>query len=270
MGMILAIWGKSGSGKSVLSTNLSCALAKKDNKVALIGANRFYGSIQHYFGMGIKNNESLRSYFTDMMYSNIESFFIECGLTKNLYISSQSNYDDCLGFRKFSKDKVKRFLNLAGECFDYIVVDCDESMDDALSMISLASAHQVVYVTRPTVHYAAFSFGFESLVNGLNLKEKMLVVINYDKRYSDVAVFLPFGIRNGYLVLPYCQMIEKLENSGKPILLSNCRDKSAKKFVGRINELAGMITHGEESLREDAPDYKKPRFFSKIAAVHAE
>ena len=249
MGKMAAVWGKNGAGKSVLAVNLSCALVKKNYKVALIGANRYYGSIQHYFGMGIKKEESLRTYFYDMMYSKIENYFIECSSLKNLYLSSQSNYDDCMGFKKYDREGVGRFLNLARECFDYIIIDCDESMDDALSMLSLTNSDKVVYVTRPTVQFAAFSVGFESLVDGLNLKEKMRIVMNYDKRYSDVETYIPFGKNTDYVVLPYCQTIEKLENYGKPIILTNNRDKTVKRYLNKLDELTYWIAIDEDMLR---------------------
>ncbi|MCL2146372.1 MAG: AAA family ATPase [Synergistaceae bacterium] len=252
MGKIVAVWGKSGSGKSVLSTNLSCALAKRGLKIALIGANRFYGSIQHYFGMGINPDESLRTCFSEMVYSNIEKYFKACAMQKNLYVSSQSNYDDCLGYSKFSRDQVKRFLNLSGECFDIMVIECDDSIDDALSMLSLTHSELVLYVTRPTVQHAAFSNGFESLVKGLSLTDKMQVIVNYDKGYSDIATFLPFGSKHGYTVLPFCQMIEKSENNGRPIILSKHPDNPSKTFIGRINDLVDNIVNEGEHLKSSA------------------
>ena len=246
MGKLVAVWGKSGSGKSVLAVNLSCALAKRKLKVALIDAKRYYGSVQHYFGMTIGKDESLRSYFSDMMYSNIEKYFIECNSIKNLYISSQSNYDDCMGFIKHDREKVRRFFNLVRECFDLVIVDCDESIDDALSMLCLTDSDKVIYVTRPTIQFAAFSHGIENLAEGLNLLEKTQVVMNYDKRNEDVSIFAPFGKGVGYLVIPYCQTIEEMENSGKPIILSNSRDKSVKRYISKINELSDSLVSSLE------------------------
>ena len=255
MNDIIAVWGKNGSGKSTIASNLACLLAKRGHKTAIVGANRLFGSIQHYFDADIPAERSIRHLLAGQESMNIAQYFVECGSVKNLYIASLANGDDFLGYRREMPDAVTRFLGIAKRSFSYTVCDCDESPDDALSMHSLAESSQIAFVTRLTVQCSAFSKACESLVHGLRIAGRMEIVVNAaDARAQGVpSDFTLFGVDRKAIILPYCKDAMLAACEGKPFALSRAVGRKAARYRKGLESLAGALLHGagEEACPAD-------------------
>ena len=241
MNNLIAVWGKNGSGKSTVASNLACCLAKRGCSTAIIGANRFYGALQYMFGVELSEEQSIRNVLTGRNEMGIEPYFREYGLVKGLFIASLSNADDCIGYQKFSADKATRFLNLAKNHFHYTIVDCDESTEDPLSMLALTLADKVIYVTKPNIQHAVFASAYENLVAGLQITDKMEVLFNCNKGVADVDSYQPFHKAGRHSVLPFCKAFELTENLGKPFMTLKSVGRTAKKYKTSMEAIAAML-----------------------------
>ncbi|MDR1439386.1 MAG: P-loop NTPase [Clostridiales bacterium] len=235
--MLISVWGKNGAGKSTISANVACWLARKGYRTALVGANRFYGEIQHYFGLELGPEQSLRNVLSENDSMDMRRYFAEYGPLKALSVASLSNADDVIGCQRMKPGTASRFLELAGKSFDHAIIDCDESTGDALSMLSLVMSDKVLYVTKPGVQFAVFAKACEGLVSGLHIGGRIRIVCNSDKGRQALSDCAAFGAKGGIFALPYCKDVESSENTGKPFILA----KSACRHSGRYRRALGEI-----------------------------
>ena len=240
MGVLIAIWGKNGSGKSTVASNLACVLAKRGNSTAIVGANRLYGSIQHFFGTDIPAERSLRHLLAGEESMNISQYFNECPSVKRLHIASLANSDDCLSYRNEKPDAVKRFLSVAKRSFSFTIADCDESPEDPLSMHCLAESDRIAYVTRLSVQCSAFSKACESLVLGLRIADKIDIVVNASDAQSSggISGCRLFGIERKAFSLPYCKSAQLAACEGKPLEHSRALGRASGRFHAGMESLA--------------------------------
>ena len=247
MGDIIAIWGKNGSGKSTVASNLACLFAKRGHKTAIVGASRLFGSIQHFFGAHIPVERSIRHLLAGQESMGIAQYFHECADIKRLSIASLANDDDCLGCRREKPDAVLRFLGIAKRSFSYTIVDCDESPEDPLSMISLAESSRIAYVTQLTVQCAAFSKACESLVQGLRIAGKLEIVLNaHDLRAGiNPSDFQLFGVERKAIALPYCRDAMLAACDGKPLALARAAGRQSMKYRAGLESLAKALLVGD-------------------------
>jgi septum formation inhibitor-activating ATPase MinD len=243
MGALISIWGKNGSGKSTVAANVACRLAKMGHRTAIVGANRFYGAIQYYFGLELSAEQSLRNILSERDSLDIGRSFVECGaFPKQLRVASLSNDDDAIGCQKMRTATVIRFLELAKKSFEYTLIDCDDSPEDALSMLSLTMAERVLYVMKPSVQGAVFSKACESLVGGLQIREKIYAVYNCDRKKHELSDYRPFGIQRGRsFALPHCREVENSANTGRPFAMSKSVGLGGMRYRRALDAMARHI-----------------------------
>ena len=238
MNLLISVWGKNGSGKSTVASNLACAFARRGYRTALVGANRFYGSIQYFFNMEIHAGQSLRAVLTGEDRLTVSDYFVECASVNGLYIASLADRDDCAGYRKMRTDTVTRFINLVKKSFDVSVFDCDESVEDPLSMYSLTFAEKIIFVTRPSVQHVVFAKAYEPIVTGLQITEQIEVLFVGGNGYDDYSQYAPFGINERYHVLPWCKTIERGQCDEGLVVLGGGADRAAVRYRRVIYALA--------------------------------
>ncbi|MDR1062295.1 MAG: P-loop NTPase [Clostridiales bacterium] len=235
--MLISVWGKNGAGKSTISANLACWLAIKGSRTALVGANRFYGAIQHYFGLDLGPEQSLRNVLSEKDSMDIRRCFVEYGQLKALSVASLSNEDDVIGRQRMRPETAARFLELTDRSFERTIIDCDESTDDALSMLSLVMSDKVLYVTKPGVQFAVFARACESLVGGLRIEDKLRVVCNADKRRQELSDCGAFNVKKDIFALPYCRDVESSGDAGKPFMLARGAGRRGSRYRRALGEI---------------------------------
>ena len=242
MNQLIAVWGKNGTGKSTIAVNAAVCMAKNGYKTAVVGANRFYGSIQHYFGMSFTDEESLRRMLIRGNEIAISPYFKEYELLNGLFLSSLSDADDCTGYRKFGGERSARFLNLVKRSFQCAIIDCEESIEDPISMLALTLSDRIIYCMKPNLQSVAFTTAHENLVEGLHIEKKITAVMNESRGMSDFSDFKPFNIQADVFQIPYCQDVAMNENSGKPFMLTMMPGRKARNYKMAIERFAGQLT----------------------------
>ena len=247
MNDLIAIWGKNGTGKSTVASNLACWLAKNGHTTAIIGANPLFGSIQHFFNADIPAERSIRHLLAGQESMGMSQYFNECPAVKRLSIASLANSDDCLGYRPEKPDSVIRFLGIAKRSYRYTICDCDESPEDPLSMHCLAESSRIAYVTSLTVQGFAFSKACESLVQGLRIADRMEIVVNAPDARAGVGLSgcRLFGIERKATVLPFCKDVRHAACAGKPFALTNCAGRQASRYRAALEALAQKLSRAD-------------------------
>jgi len=237
----ISVWGKNGSGKSTVASNLACAFAKDGYKTALVGANRFFGSIQYCFDMEVQPERSLRAALAGAGGLSAQDCLVECPSVKNLSVASLADSDDCAGYRKVRAEMAVRFIKLINANYQCVLIDCDESVEDPLSMYSLTLSSKILYVTRPSFRSVAFAKAYEPIVTGLQIKEQLHVVLIDDGAGGDAALYIPFGAAGGYCVLPYCKEIGHARGASPPLMLTKSVNRASARYRNEMSRLAKTL-----------------------------
>ena len=253
MNQLIAVWGKNGTGKSTIAVNAAVCMAKNGFKTAVVGANRFYGSIQHYFGMSFSDEESLRRMLIRGNEIAIQPYFKEYELMNGLFLSSLSDADDCTGYRKFGGERSARFLNLVKRSFQCAIIDCEESIEDPISMLALTLSDRIIYCMKPNIQSVAFTTAHENLVEGLHIEKKITAVMNESRGMSDFSDFKPFNTQADVFQIPYCQDVAMNENSGRPFMMAIVPGRKARNYKMAIERFVGQLTVQPEEWEAGQP-----------------
>ena len=205
--------------------------------------------------MSFDDEESLRRMLIRGNEVALQPYFKECEKVSGLFISSLSNLDDCTGYRKISGERSVRFLNLVRRSFSFTTIDCDESIEDPMSMHALTLANKICYCMRPNLQSVAFTAAHENLVDGLHISGKIHAIMNGNRGLSDFSEFKPFGIEADTIQIPYCQGVELNENSGRPFVSGVAAGRGAKRYKASIEQIAGVLAdiQGEEGCPAELP-----------------
>ncbi|WP_313559190.1 AAA family ATPase [Ruminiclostridium cellobioparum] len=258
---VIAVWGKNGTGRSTVATNLAVYLARKGKLVGLVGTNKSYGSIQYYLGTAISEEKSLKNAIEIVNEDDIVKSFVQHPKVKDLFLMSLSNSDNCLKLRGVKEDAGKRLILNTKDKFDYYIIDCTENFTDTLTAIGCQYADIILEIMKPTIQSAAFRISHEELLESIKLKDKIVSIANLNKdlmRISDIEHKAKVKFAQ---ILPYSKNVENAENTGEPITLLGPQNRADKEFIRKITQIAEII---ENKGRIGLPNIERKKGISFI------
>lgn len=249
MAKVISIWGKGGAGKSTITANLASHLAKEGHVVGILGTSKTYGSIQHYFGMQIAKDKSLKRALNVYEEEDIVKRFSQHPTIKNLFVLSLSNDEDCMSIGSITEDEGKRLILNTKDAFDYYIIDCTESFKDTLTLLGLIYADKVIEIVKPTIQGTAFRMAHADLMDSLKITDKLVSITNNNSRFLDTNEIEKELNIKFEVVLPYAKGVERSENDGRPIILSGAANRAEKDFINGIKSIAVSIVSGEAAQK---------------------
>lgn len=185
--MIIAVFGKSGSGKSTIAINLAKSIADSGNAVGIISNELRYADISKLFTVNIPENKSLINAILD--YENVLNYYTE--ITNNIYLLSVGtdtnikNLDIVSDYLKTAskiesdkKNNINSMLNNSLDIFDFLIIDCTDKVDDSLTFISLLNANKIINVIESSVSGISFEIAHKPLKESINFQDKWINVLN--------------------------------------------------------------------------------------------
>ncbi len=260
---VIAVWGKNGSGRSTIATNLAVFLAKQGNLVGLVGASKTYGSIQHYLGIDIPEEKSLKNALESINEDDIVKCFVQHSKVKDLFILSLSNSDNCLKLRSIKEDVGKRLFLNTKDKFDHFIIDCTENFTDTITMIGCQFADCILEIIKPTIQSAVFRKSQDELLESLKFKEKLISIANSNKDLITINDFERSSKLKFAQVLPYSKNVENSENTGEPISLLGAANRTDKEYLKGISQIADLINKNSKQTLEANKSNSKFKFIYK-------
>jgi len=241
---IIAVWGKSNSGKTTFAVNLACTLSKRDRLVGLISSNLNHGDLQVFFGQSVPPEKGLfRALNEDN--PNIGEKFTEYGESKNLfYLSVPSLYTGLL-CDTVTLQNVERMINDAALVFDILVVDGDGDIANPVSGAGLWLSEKIYTLHKPSVAAQMWHQGVSDFVRELHIADKQVHVMQTPngefcgKTYQNMT-----GLSFAY-ELPYVKRAPELENAGRPIYFF--QDRSCRRYSKVLEQIANEVCGGEKA-----------------------
>jgi len=263
--IIVVTSGKGGVGKTTTSASLSCGLARRGHKVAVID-----------FDVGLRNLDLIMGCERRVVYdfvnvvngeANLKQALIKDKRFDNLYIlaASQTRDKDAL-----TKEGVQKVLeDIAAEGFDYIVCDSPAGIEKG-AFLAMYFADQAVVVVNPEVSSVRDSDRILGLLssktrraeNGERVKEHLLLT-RYSPKRVEGGEMLSIGDVEEILglktigVIPESGDVLNASNKGEPVILETESD-AAQAYDDAVARLLG------DTRPMRFTQVEKKGFFSKI------
>jgi septum site-determining protein MinD len=264
--IIVVTSGKGGVGKTTTSASLSCGLARRGKKVAVID-----------FDIGLRNLDLIMGCERRVVYDFVNVIQGDCTLKQALIkdkridtlfvlAASQTRDKDAL-----SSDGVRRVLDeLATEGFDYVICDSPAGIEKG-AHLAMYFADRAVVVVNPEVSSVRDSDRILGLLasktqraeqgNG-GVKEHLLLTRYSPRRVAtgemmsvnDVKEILGLDVIG---VVPESTDVLSASNSGVPVILNDASDAS-RAYDDAVSRLLG------ESLPLRFVDEPKRGFFARM------
>jgi septum site-determining protein MinD len=263
--IIVVTSGKGGVGKTTTSASLSCGLARKGKKVAVID-----------FDIGLRNLDLIMGCERRVVFDFVNVIQGDCTLkqalikdkrleTLHVLAASQTRDKDAL-----TAEGVKKVLDeLAADGFDYIICDSPAGIEKG-AHLAMYFAHRAVVVVNPEVSSVRDSDRILGLLaskteraeKGERVKEHLLLTRYSPRRVAagemlsvaDVKEILGLDVIG---VIPESTDVLSASNAGTPVILNEGSDVS-EAYTDAVERLLGT----ELPLR--FVDEPKKGFFARM------
>jgi septum site-determining protein MinD len=264
--IIVVTSGKGGVGKTTTSASLSCGLARRGKKVAVID-----------FDIGLRNLDLIMGCERRVVYDFVNVIHGDCTLKQalikdkrieTLYVLAASQTRDK---EALSPEGVRRVLDeLAAEGFDYVICDSPAGIEKG-AHLAMYFADRAVVVVNPEVSSVRDSDRILGLLasktqraeqgNG-GVKEHLLLTRYSPRRVAtgemmsvnDVKEILGLDVIG---VVPESADVLSASNSGVPVILNEASDAS-RAYTDAVSRLLG------EPLPMRFIDEPKKGFFARL------
>ncbi len=237
--IIVVTSGKGGVGKTTVSSNLGAALAKLNNKVALVDAD-----------FGLRNLDLLLGLEERVVYTAIDVLAGECRLAQALVKHKSLNGLVLLpaaqnrNKESVSPDQMKKIIDALAKGYDYIIVDSPAGIELGFRN-AIVAAKEALIVTTPEVAAVRDADRVIGLleaegVSNINLivnrvKPKM-VQDNKMMSVEDVLELLGVPLIG---VVPDDEKVIVATNKGEPLVIGEGDSIPAMTFLNIARRLGG-------------------------------
>lgn len=159
MSKIIAVWGNSGSGKSVFSCILAKSLTRSKQKAIIINTDSDLPMLPVWLpGQIIETSASIGRVLSSL---EIDTALVASHVTvlKSYPFIGLMGYatgENPLSYPDLNYEKIRELIYAAAKLVDYVILDCNSSMSNFFTPAAIESADHIIRVLTPDlrgVHY---------------------------------------------------------------------------------------------------------------------
>lgn len=253
--MLVALFGKNGAGKTMLTVQLAQIAAERGQFVGIVSTEIRYGVIQRALGKKVDEAKSIKLAILDS--KNIKKY--ATAFTENIYFYSMADVDDITSHVIEDESLLAKFVEAVKAKFDLVLVDCTDRATDDLTAAFLKQTDLIVNIVESSPDGIAFFNAHKPLRETFYSPEKEVIVLNknIETNLNQETAQRLIGNKIDF-VIPYMPAV--FENK-----LEQKADKHLKKIVSEFYQAFFVIDEAES--KAVAQVKKKPVFGFKKKSV---
>lgn len=240
---IIFVSGKGGVGKTMISTNVSTALARSGKRVLLLDAD--FGLANANIMLGIKGDYSLADVLEGSVDINSAISETKDGLR---ILCGGSGLSNLVGLDQEARFRIIRLVEPLEDTIDYLIIDAPAGIEDnALCYAGASDEICLILTTEPTSFMDAYAtvkvLSMEKKINKIKIIVNMAESISSGKavfgRFQDIVCrFLPVTLElTG--VIPSSKNIQQSIVNRSPMSKNN----SNLKDISLLSEISHTIVN---------------------------
>lgn len=262
MSKVITVFGaKGGIGKTTIAVNLATKLAENNKKVALLDFDIEFGEISVYLNLDVKDTlaeliteKSEFDIDTIRSYMNIHSSGVHV-----LCAPKSPEYSEGI-----NANQIEKLMNILRTYYDYVIIDAPASFND-ITLTAIEGSVMVIFVTGFDISILRNSKLSMNLLEGLQQKEKIKIVVNRDVEgyitAKDVERILGKSI---WCRIPsdYNTAVSAL-NKGIPIVIGSPKTRISFALDELSKLVLGEFEHTYQTQKK-SEEPSKHNFFDKL------
>lgn len=234
---MLAVWGSTASGKTIISVKIAKLLASKKKNVCLVLCDTTL-PILPCLTNEFENKCSIGSILSS---TNISETLIK----KNLTTLKKSDFLAVLGLLKneneytyadFSEEQILEMYSILKNIFDYVIVDCSSYISsNLLSVLALKEANNILKIANQHTKSISYFLSQEQLLksNNIDIDNSVKLLNNY--KNSVVEIFKNCDYKFSYVLelekqFEEKRLLENLSGSKESLIFSKELEKMCKEL----------------------------------------
>lgn len=262
MSKVITVFGaKGGIGKTTIAVNLAAKLAENNKKVALLDFDIEFGEISVYLNLDVK--DTLAELITEKSEFDIDTIrsymnFHSSGVHV-LCAPKSPEYSEGI-----NANQIEKLMNILRTYYDYVIIDTPASFND-ITLTAIEGSVMVVFVTGFDISILRNSKLSMNLLEGLQQKEKIKIVVNRDVEgyitAKDVERILG---KNIWCRIPsdYNTAVSAL-NKGIPIVIGSPKTRISFALDELSKLVLGEFEHTYQTQKK-SEESSKHNFFDKL------
>jgi len=218
--MIIAIWGRSGTGKSLIANELGRLYAKHGKVTVVVDTDMTQPTLPPRLPNTLKNNKlSLGAIFASPQVRDAAIYFHPHPKEKSLFYAGLTKDDHYLSYeidmRQYSQ--AASFAKACEQIADVIILDCSGQRGDPFLAVALNAADNFLLVHTPDTKNACWYLAIKPLLSKSRNESNRSIfhIANAIKKHHAVAEYEKItGIKFSAL-LPFSQSINEADGQGR-------------------------------------------------------
>lgn len=246
-GMMIAVWGNGGSGKTTTAIKLATELANQKKEVIVVLTDNTAPDMQLL--LPYEKEKKTMGYLWSTPNCNSENIYSACVVTKSDYLCLLGYLpgENVFSFPDYTKESIVKIYMELRSIADYVIVDCaSEFVYNVLTTVALEMADKVIRLGEATSK--AFSF-FDSnlplLSDSRYKKEEHIRVLSKVKSYQPREVAI--GKLGMDIELPFAQELELQMIEGE--LFHTVLNKNFTDYYSSLKKLVQLVVNEDSELK---------------------
>jgi MinD-like ATPase involved in chromosome partitioning or flagellar assembly len=182
--MLVAVWGRDGTGKSTLSDALAC-LFSKSGLTAVVDTDLTQPTLPVRLpGIEIPREESLGKAISGTGASDINRYLHQHPKRKMLFFSGLADGDEYLSYELGldASDAAGSFVENCKNAVDHVVLDCSGQRNDPFVPYALAKADSIILPLIPDIQGVCWWLSVKLFLERMNADKRIIPVATMVQR----------------------------------------------------------------------------------------
>lgn len=253
---MFAIWGAPSGGKTTLAVNMAVLLADSGYMTCLVSCAD-HGELQTFLSVAVQEGKGLQAALKSG--KNVREALTEARPNLCLLeLDTGGDYYEA-GVAGLTVDMVNKIFGELRDQFSYIIVDCTNYKESALTGLGLGEADKVIVCIPHRGSAATWHFANQQIMESIASKTFYVDMDTREGGCNMEQLLATIDLPECDIKIPCVDSAYYYENTGEPIVLKRGgREKKYKRAVLDLVQFILEVENDERTARKRAKRMKMP------------